>query len=215
MKVWIVVGCLLGASFIIGFAVWRTGQRERERPALTSDSRTSGTREPDLRAQIDALAEDLRQLKAQRQEEAALPRPTIAASVEPIARTTVPPPAAPIDPEELARQADEAVMQQFEALERGLAREPVDARWSKAAQDTLLATYQGGDFAGTVVQASCRSTFCQVKFDVSAAGAPELTSRLLSSRAPWQAASMMRFDTETNRGELYVAREDYELLPPN
>jgi hypothetical protein len=216
MKLLLVVGCLVGATSVIGFLWWNKEPQTAQ--VIVTPEPTPSEAEQLLRAQVDALASDVRQLKERRLSEVALPQLAAAAPAEALrAAANVPAPAAQpeTDPEAQAQLADEKIQQQFEALERGLVHEPLDANWSKAAEGTLLTTYQSADFVGAKVQATCRSTYCQVKFDIGATERPDNASRLLSSRAPWQTASMMRFDTKTNLGELYMAREGHDLPLPN
>lgn len=192
---------------LAGIAAWYGLVKPPTQRKVVEHSDTAPGREEKLQAQILTLAAEVRQLK-----EATRLQPTDHSPVLPTAQpATSSVELAEIEPEEQQRLVEEHTKQRFDALARGIESEPRDAQWSLAAQQALADAYQGGEFEGTKLKATCKATFCRLDVDVSGAKQPLVVAKMLPLRGPWPAQSMFRIDTETNRIEYYIAREDHEL----
>ena len=213
MKAFIVSGCVVCASFIVGIAWWLV-VRETSRKSIEV---TPSAGETVLLAQVQELASEVRTLKAQQGERfentpCSLKEPQnlgVNSNVKPIPKVDEPPEIGEGDPER--QKIDELYQRNFENLNRAITSEPKDPAWAPKAQDALLSAYQQKDFTGAKIQTTCKSTFCQVKFDLSETSNPALVSRQFQTQGPWPGPTMIKFDMRTNQGEYYIAREEFEL----
>lgn len=184
-----------------------------------NESRVSVARVQDadssrLEAQLADLAEEVRQLRAaQREPSASAPIPSVTpqcpSAVSASERSV--PVAEPADPNDGVAQAEA----QHESIQQALDKEALDPKWSGAAQAAVLNAYSGADFENVKFVASCKTTLCRVDIDMSQSKQPDIAARKLAFHQPWPAKSFMRVDTNTNRAELYLARENHELPMPD
>jgi hypothetical protein len=213
MKALIVVGLVVCASFVAA-STWWLAERETSRK---STKVTLSEGETVLLAQVQDLASEVRTLKAQQGERfenspRSLKEPQnlgVNSNTNPIPKVGEPKEINEIDPER--QKIDELYQRNFENLNRAISSEPKDPAWAPKAQDVLFSAYQQKDFTGAKIQTTCKSTFCQVKFDLSETSNPALVSRQFQAQGPWPGPTMIKFDMRTNQGEYYIAREEFEL----
>jgi hypothetical protein len=183
-------------------------------PAHASRAARATSTSPGTGSDADEVARLRDEMKQMRRQMQGLTQPATmalgqasAASISGGAADT--PPAAPLSPEELKLRD----RRHFEAIERELAAEPVDAAWAPATERIISDTMARPIFAGSkLLGSTCHSTLC--RFEVSHAS--ERDRRRFGSALPNRlpslpSGSMRQGEGSEPRTIVYVAREGHQI----
>ncbi len=115
-----------------------------------------------------------------------------------------------LSPEEQEHRASVYGEARLKAAQDLYAGEALDPEWSSGAARALREAYSGEGFMSLAVS-DCRSTLCRVDFRYTDPEGGPAESYNLRLRAPWRGPSFQKFDTATQQGTLYLAREGFRV----
>jgi hypothetical protein len=179
-------------------------------PTTSPEARAPGVDGARLEGRIAALE---RELEAARLRAAPAPAATAAAPVDEKARAAeAPPPREPKAPGQRFRE----VVDHYAAFHAG---QPLDRSASARAAREAAATLNEANVAGSTAESvDCRTTVCRIEVGHADQAAQAYFVRHIPHRPPFDGAGFYhRVDDEggQSRTVVYVAREGFEMPPPN